>query len=395
VKLRGIAEGNAQISGVASVDAFFGSVLRFQSSAESVASGIDAQLAAIRADFGLAADADVVGELQNQFSANLSAGVRIVHEPPHCSADVKATLDAQARCDASVDPGKAMLACKGECELSANAAASCDANADLECTVSAPAVSCEGECHGSCQVDLSAAAACDGTCRGSCSGTCNAYVMGSSGQAQCAGRCDGMCTGSCELQLSAGASCTGKCSGECVVMNPSAGCNGALHARCKARAGAMVMCQGRCEGDFEPPKAKAECQASAKANAKCNLQCTPPRVDVKYEFASSVSLAAAERARFAAALDTLARVRMPALLAESERGTQVVQAGTELVGAARGAVKGSLDEALSGKLSVQEAFGLGCAVGQLPDVDSIVNTANQRLSTSLDAATALTTMLGG
>jgi hypothetical protein len=219
--------------------------------------------------------------------------------------------------------------------------------------------------------------------------------MGQSGQAECAGRCDGMCSGSCDLQLAAAASCSGMCKGECVVMNPSAGCTGALRARCKAHAGAMVMCSGRCDGDFEPPKAKAECQASAKANAKCNLQCTPPRVDVKYVFAANAGLSAEERVQWQGALDTLARLRLPALLAESERGTQVVQAGTELVAAARGAVKGSIDEAVAGKLSVQEAFGLGCAVGQLPDVDTIVNKSNQRLSQSLEASSALTTMLGG
>src|SRR5689334_9527213 len=45
---RGIAEGNASISGVASVDAFFQSVLDYQLKADNVSSAIEAQLSAIR-----------------------------------------------------------------------------------------------------------------------------------------------------------------------------------------------------------------------------------------------------------------------------------------------------------------------------------------------------------
>src|SRR5882724_6460291 len=40
VVIKGIAEGNAAISGVASVDAFFGQVISFQNAAGGVASGI-------------------------------------------------------------------------------------------------------------------------------------------------------------------------------------------------------------------------------------------------------------------------------------------------------------------------------------------------------------------
>jgi hypothetical protein len=395
VKVRGVAEGNAAIAGVSSVDAFFASVLHFQTASQSVSDGIDTQIAAIRTDFGLAANADIVTELTARFAANAEAGVKIEHEPPRCSADVKATLDAQARCDSTFEPGKAMLACKGDCELEASASASCDAQSDLECTLNAPSIACEGSCSGACEAQLTAAAACDGTCKGSCDGTCSAYAMDASGKAQCAGQCSGMCTGSCETQLAGTASCSGKCKGECVVMNPSAGCTGAVSVKCKARANAMVMCSGRCESDFEPPKAKAECQASVKADAKCHMHCSPPRVVARYRARAAASAALAERARFAAAVKTLAEVRLPALLAQTQQGTLVVQAGTELISAAQGAVRGSVNEALSGKLSVQEAFGLRCAVGELPKVDAIVNASNQRLNQSLDSANALTTMLGG
>jgi len=45
----GIVDGNASISGVASVDSFFQAVLDFQAKANNVSAGIDAQLAAIKA----------------------------------------------------------------------------------------------------------------------------------------------------------------------------------------------------------------------------------------------------------------------------------------------------------------------------------------------------------
>jgi hypothetical protein len=395
IKVRGIAEGNAAIAGVSSVDAFFAAVLHFQQASQSVSEGIDAQIAAIRADFGIAADADIVTELKARFAANAEAGIKIEHEPPRCSADVKATIDAQAHCDAQFQPGKAMVACKGDCELEASASASCDAQSDLECTLNAPSIACQGSCRGSCEAELSAAASCDGTCNGSCSGTCSAYVMDSSGNAQCAGQCSGMCTGKCQTQLAGTASCSGKCQGECVLMNPSGGCTGSIQVKCKARANAMVMCSGRCESDFEPPKAKAECEASVKADAKCHMHCTPPRVVARYKSRADASIALAERARFDGAVKTLTEVRLPALLAESRHGTLVVQAGTDLTAAAQGAVRGSFNEALAGKLSVQEAFGLGCAVNELPKVDAIVSESNNRLNQSLQASSALTAMLGG
>jgi hypothetical protein len=141
--------------------------------------------------------------------------------------------------------------------------------------------------------------------------------------------------------------------------------------------------------------AKAECQASVKADAKCHMHCTPPRVVARYRARSDASITVAERARFDSAVKVLAEVRMPALLAQREQGTLVVQAGTELVAAAQGAVKGAVNETLSGKLSVQEAFGLGCASAELPKVDAIINASNKRLNQSLDTATAITAMLGG
>src|SRR3954468_10318482 len=78
--IKGIAEGNAAISGVASVDAFFGQVINFQNAAGGVAGGIKAQLDAIRGDFGIAADADLAAQLDAQFKANLEGSVEFKAE---------------------------------------------------------------------------------------------------------------------------------------------------------------------------------------------------------------------------------------------------------------------------------------------------------------------------
>src|SRR5215203_2331518 len=52
----GIVAGNFSISGVASIDAFFGSVVTFSSKANLVADNINGELAKIKARLGLEAD---------------------------------------------------------------------------------------------------------------------------------------------------------------------------------------------------------------------------------------------------------------------------------------------------------------------------------------------------
>src|SRR5262245_60132302 len=49
----GIAEGNASITGVKALDGFFAAVIRFDQKAGQVSAGIDAELVALAADFGV------------------------------------------------------------------------------------------------------------------------------------------------------------------------------------------------------------------------------------------------------------------------------------------------------------------------------------------------------
>jgi hypothetical protein len=387
----GVAEGNASISGVASVDAFFQSVVNFQAKADGVSAGINAELAAIRGDFGIAADADLEAQLMAQIQANVEGSLTVEAEPARCAVDAQATLEAQARCDAEFDPGSAMVKCEGRCEVEASAMVDCGASAELRCTVNPPMGMCEGTCKGTCKAELSAAAACEGTCRGECSGECSAYVRNTAGQAECAGECTGMCQGSCEVELAAEAECTGECRGECTFTPPNGNCEGGIRAECEAMAGAMVDCEGRCEGNFEPPMAKAECQASAKADASINVECTPPRVVIDYELRAGANAEA--QARFVAALKSL-EVRLPALLAAIRRAELVGEAGAEIAGSGRAAVDGAVDAALSGEANLRIAAGLRCAATELGAVQAAITGATGRLEASLTASAELTGVLG-
>ncbi len=393
---KGVADGNAQISGVASVDAFFASVVSFQAAGSGAADDLNAQLAAIRADFGIAETADFATSLKAQVAANLNGNLRVEAEPAKCTVDTQVTLEATARCDASVDPGKAVLACKGECQLHANAQAKCDADADLECTVAAPKVSCAEQCKGSCQVDLAAAAKCDGLCDGTCAGGgCDGYAKDKAGKVRAHGHCSGMCTGSCKTELAAAAKCQGQCEGECTTQNPAAGCKNQLHASCKAKANAMVKCEGRCEGEFVPPKAKAECEASATADAKLNVLCTPPRLAIVYELKTVVSgsAEATAQAKFVVALGSL-QVRLPTLLASLKRAHSMSEAGAGLIVAAHDAVKASINLTLKGDLKPKQAIGLACAVTQLDDVDTAVSGTSDKLTASFSQCASVTAAFG-
>lgn len=390
VEIKGVLEGNTSISGVAQVDAFFASVNNFRGAADGVSGGIEAQLALIRADFGIDAKADLKAELDAKIKANIEGGITVDYKPAECSVDAKATVEAQARCDVMATPGKLEVACKGSCELEANAELKCDANAELECSFTGPTVDCQGECSGTCEAKLDVAAKCEGTCRGECSGGCSAYS--DSGATQCSGSCDGMCKGTCEAKASASAKCMGTCRGECKLSGPDAKCMGSAHASCKAKANAMIMCSGRCEGDFEPPMVSAECKASAKAEAKLNVECTPPEIAINYKL--KANLDAMAKAKFELALKTFVKVRMPALMAAIGRANSIASAGEDLALAADGAVKAAVNTAIKGDVSFRAKFGLTCALGELPRVEMAMANASDRLTDNINAGLAVAGMIG-
>lgn len=384
----GIAEGRAGVSGIASVDAFFAAVINFQTKADVVANGIEAELRAIRGDFGLEAGADIGAGIQAQANLYAEGGLEIVAEPARCQVDAQASVQASARCEGEVNPGSAMVMCEGSCEVEASADVDCGAEADLHCTVTAPSVACEGTCRGSCTVEGSAAASCSGTCNGRCNGECS--LMNADGE--CQGACEGTCMGSCTAELTAEASCEGTCEGECTVTDPEAGCEGGVKARCEAHADAMVMCEGRCDGEVTPPSAKAECQASAKAEASFNADCTPPRVAVRYELAVGGNIDAEAQARFEAALKNL-EVRLPRLLASIESAGVMVDAATELGASGKSALEAAIGE-LQADADIKSGVGLTCALGELDAVGTAIQGGTSRLNASVQATAELTAALG-
>ena len=387
-KVLGIKDGRASISGVADVDAFFASVINFQAAAKGVSAGIDAELAAIKADFGLP-DGDIGLQLKTKLDASLEAGWGVKVTPARCKADVKAEIDAAARCDATVKPGMVKLECSGGCEAALEAKVDCRGEADLKCTVKAPEYKCMGECNGSCTVTGDAALNCSGECTGECMGTCSVY--GKDGK--CAGSCSGMCKGSCTAQATAQVNCGGKCSGECVeTRKPEAGCMGGIRASCEAKANAKIQCDTKCSGEFEPPEVKAECKARVHADAKLNVQCTPPKVEFAYKV--KADLKGEARVRFDAAFNSLIKVRLPALKAAVARSSLVTSAGGDLSGAAGVALKGAVDAARTKSgVDIKVAFGLGCALEELKAVGDIVTTANNTVKASVDNAAKITGQL--
>jgi hypothetical protein len=389
VEIKGIVEGNAAISGVASVDAFFASVIRFKAVSKRVSNDIDANLDAIKGDFRIAANTELRAGLMAQFQTYVDGAVKFEAEPARCTADINASLQAKARCEGEVTPPKVMVECKGGCEVEASVEAKCSADANVECTFVPPGLDCNGSCKGTCEASVGAKLDCSGTCRGTCEGNCSAYSDAAG--TQCAGKCEGRCRGSCEFEMAAGAMCEGSCRGECTVMNPSGGCKGAIRAECKAKAGGSIMCDGKCTGEIEPPSAKVECEASVKAEASMNVQCTPPRVTLAYKLKAGGDVQA--KARFEAALQTLINVRLPALKASLAQGDSVLKAGAGVAGAATGALEGAFEA--SGDASLRVKVGLFCAAQELDEVGEVINEGKASLDTSVSAATSLVAMLEG
>ncbi len=379
-------EGRASVSGVPSVDAFFAAVINFESKATAVSGGIQAELDAIRSDFGLAANANVGAGIMAQVNTFVEGDLEIVTEPARCQIDARASVEASARCEGKVEPGSVMVDCKGSCELDVDAELKCDANADLKCTVAGPSIMCNAECKGTCTVEGSLAASCEGTCNGECMGDCSL----TNAEGQCQGKCSGTCMGSCDVEMNAKAMCMGKCSGECTTTNPSAGCTGGVRAECTAKGNATVECEGRCDGEVTPPSVMAECEASAKAEASFNAECTPPSIDIRYELRAGGNVEA--QAKFEAAVKNL-KVRLPKLLASIKSADVMVDAAAQLGGAGKTAVTGAIDR-LKADASARVVVGLACAAGELDAVAGAISSGTKKLNDSVTATAELQSALG-
>ena len=394
----GVAQGNASISGIASVDSFFGATIEVQNAALQIRNSMQAELRGLAAALKIEGAAsmemgalatEIKARIEAEVAAKLEGGLTVKYAAPKCEADVELAVKASADCDVDVDPGSVEVSCQGSCEIDASveAQAECSASGTLKCEATAPGIECMGSCSGTCQLEV--AAACEGSCSGTCSGSCSACIGGecetdgSGAVTNCAGTCSGMCQGSCEM--SAGGSCSGKCEGSCEYTPPSGSCEAGASVKCEAMANASldVECKGKCEGTIEPPMVKAECQASVDAKAKANVQCTPPQLEIEYKFAAGVDANGA--AEFRALMNVL-RTRFAAMIAIEGKLKGVLTAAQSLsaqAGGLIGNVKTELEA--SGDVDLKVTVGIGCAVGQVGAVGTIMGESVSSLTASAQA----------
>ena len=376
----GVADGNATISGVASIDSFFGTVVDYNATATLVTDGLAKPLANIQAMVLAKSTSatDIKAAMTAQFG--LTGDIKIVAAPPKCEISAKATVEATAKCDATVDPGSVKASCTGSCEADVQVSggeAKCDASAELKCTTPSVNVACTGGCKGECKMD--ATAKCEGTCKGDCDGTCE--VKGADGK--CNGTCTGKCGGTCEL--SASASCSGTCDGECTATAEPGGCSADAKVSCVVKppsGSAKVDCSGKCEGEVTPPSASVQCEASAKASAEMKAECTPPSVEVTAAFAASAT--ADQKLEFEAFLVNF-KTEIGALIAGLKRADLVLKAGVNVVGSVDD-VTAAFQAQVDGDLDLKTSIGLGCAVKELAKVAGSMETSTTALTGQVKAS---------
>ncbi len=331
-----VANGDTTISGDARLDGLFKAVGTLGAATGSIKANFDADvldLAAVfmaQAEIDASADlvADLKAKIQGEITASTKGGLKVKYQEPKCSANVSVAVEASAQCEAKVDANcSAEVECTGP-EMSVKCEGTCSGSCSADCevptcevAVTPGSLACEGECQGSCALTLEAAAACEGKCEGECSGSCSAYVENTEGEMECSGSCDGECTGKCEVSGEASASCTGECRGSCKLVGPelTANCEGEL--KCEGSCGGE--CSGGCEGKVTAPKCEgqascdadvsADCEAQASAQASASLECTPPSLEIGFEFSAALEGNAEAQAEFLGKMETF-KVKMVAIL---------------------------------------------------------------------------------
>ncbi len=368
-------EGKVNISGTASIDAFFGASLDFSGATAKVAGDIQAELDALYGLVGADGSADFKAKLDAKLSGWIEGGLTIDAQPPRCEANLDVSVQAAAACDADVKPGMIEAKCEGSCKVSAEAQADCQAMGNLTCTGTAPNLQCEGTCSGGC--DLKVAAACDGTCTGKCGAEENFK-----------GTCDGMCEGQCDVK--AGAKCEGSCTGSCEYTAPMGGCDASAEAKCDVSGMAEAKCEGSCSGKATPPEVSAECKASVDAKAEASVQCFPPSLTVGFKLKGGLDADAS--AQFDAFINNF-KLRFSALLAALARAEGLISVGGAL---GQGGLTAITDAAgqISADGDFKAKFGAACAIKMLPAAGQLVTGAVGELSGKVSAAASVTAAVG-
>ena len=385
---KGILEGNASISGIASMDTFFAAVLDYQAAINTVNVNIRGELDAMAVGVGLepgATGGEIKAAIDTKLNAAISGGLTISAKPAQCSASVDIAASAAAACDVQVDQGEVEVRCNGACTIDASAQADCAAMGNLRCEGTAPNLDCSGTCTGSC--NLTVAATCEGTCNGTCNGNCS--VVDSQGN--CAGACDGTCEGSCDL--AAGGSCSGKCEGSCEWDPGNLECEAGVEAKCTAAAEANINCAGGCEGTVEPPEVSAECEATVEAKAEASIECTPPSIEIAWQWSAQFEGDVNAQSEFKAWI-TGFKGQLGALLAATAKAKILVNGVANLSGAAQAAVSGAATE-IQASGDLKASIGAACALTQIEDAAGLLGAAGGELEASLTASLEITAMAGG
>jgi hypothetical protein len=187
------------------------------------------QQPAVQAACG-AASAKLTSEMQG-LRADAKLKIEVNAKPPRCEVDMNAYAKCAGECDATVDPGKLELECKG------------------------------GEIVGECK----------GTCKGECN--VEGKWVNASGQAD--GKCEGECKGGCSVEYEA-PRCTGEVQPPKVDAQCEASCDAKLDARAKCEPGeAKVDIAGEVSSNFKERadnvRAALEASWGAIATARAKL----------------------------------------------------------------------------------------------------------------------------
>lgn len=408
-----IEKGDATITGNAELDGIFKAVGTLKLTTGSIKGDFDSRVRALAEGvFGIdvegKATADLVTEIKASYSAMISAnvegGVTVNFQPPKCQASLDVAVSASAQCEAKLDascsaevecdPGKLSFACEGSCS------GSCEGTCEVpscEVAVSGPSLACEGTCSGGCAVDVDAK--CEGKCEGECSGECSAH----NADGECSGTCSGTCSGKCEVK--AEASCSGECRGSCKLTGPTATANCTGELKCEGKC--EGSCSGGCTGEVKAPKCEGEVECNAEASAKCeaqasaqasaSMECTPPTLELDYNFKAGVNAQA--QAEFLAKLDKF-RVEMIAIIQGTAKMRALVDANyaaelgitppTVAIGAS---VSAFVDALGSGEIEIA-APGLAlCAVPAFQDAAEILADLPVELAGTISAQLELVALV--
>lgn len=401
----GIAAGNASISGVVSIDAFFSAVIVVRDASTVTSASMRAEFEGIAASLEIQGYDDmelddlgaaIVVGLESKFDDYLQDGLEIVFEPSKCEANVELAIQSGTECDPEAHLGsiEATTKCQGKCEVAADVAAECGPIGSLECTGAAPDFNCQGACKGICQLEggLQGGKSCSGTCAGQCDGACSNCIGGSCDvQANvtmnCNGSCMGLCTGTCETQTAA--SCYGRCEGSCTY-TPALGdgCEPGATAKCDLSAMPEVECSGKCEGEVTLSifSVRPECQVSVDAKTNTEVLCNTPGLDARFAF--EADLDPDQQAEFEIWLEGF-EVRFAAIVAATARLENLGYAAQSLIDASTDILPEAIDDLRESSPSLKISTGLDCAAYEVEAVDDVLAGSMIDIQASMSAFAAI------